>query len=107
MEAIPDKLFKTVSAVDDGLFRAPSHMACSLGPVPFRHFSKFSGTSFLCFFYFLGGFHPLSTVFVKTHRPAKVETACLLSSSWQVKLPTVVSRVENEVFNFVCCNHVD
>ena len=54
-----------------------------------------------------GGFSSTFHCFVKTHRPAKVETACLHSSSWQVKLPTVVSRVENEVFNFVCCNHVD
>ena len=106
MEAIPDKPFKTVSAVEDGLFRAPSHMVCSSGPVPFI-FRNFMGRPFCASFTFWGGFHPLSTVFVKTHRPAKVQTACLHSSSWQVKLRTLVSRVENEVFNFVCCNHVD
>ena len=101
MEAIPDKLFKTVSAVDDGLFRAPSHMACSLGQVPFI-FRNFIGLFF--FLHFLGVFIHFPLFLLK--HTAKVQTACLHSSSWQVKLPNLVSRVENEVFDFVCCNQV-
>ena len=104
MEAMPDKPFKTVSAVEDGLFRAPSHMACSSGPVPFI-FRNFMGRPFCASFTFWGVFIHFPLFLLK--HTAKVQTACLHSSSWQVKLPTLVSRVENEVFDFACCNHVD